>query len=185
MLALAAWSGSGRSPLDLKVEAETPREFYAWMEATLVKQPREVAEEFNEAVAWIVAHAPSKMALNDPRMMDDKFHPICRGLHRRSLREVIMEGYGVANRVMLAGVIQESDKLVMALNHDEQITRLLKEPSRFDRMVAQRSATIAEVKATVERNRRRIAEMEAGHPRHRSNDFVQFLRWRLYIFILP
>lgn len=162
ILALLALAGCARDPLGLKVQAETPEEFFAWHQQTLLRQPQAVAEEFNEALNWIVAESPSKMALDDPRMMDNKHHPICRQLDGRTLRQVIVDGYAAANRALLRAMIQESDKLVTAANHDEQLTRGMKDTWKFDRMLTQRRETLAEVRAKVERNRRRIEALSAG-----------------------
>ena len=162
ILALLALAGCARDPLALKVRAETPEEFFAWHRQTLLRQPLAVAEEFNEALTWIVAESPSKMALDDPLMMDNKHHPICRQLDGRTLRQVIVDGYGLANRAMLRAMIQESDKLVTVANYDEQLTRGMKDTWKFDRTLTQRRETLAEVRAKVERNRRRIEALAAG-----------------------
>lgn len=162
ILALLALAGCTRDPLGLKVRAETPAEFFAWHRATLLQQPMAVAEEFNEALAWIVAESPSKMALDDPRMMDNKHHPICRQLDGRTLRQVIVDGYAAANRSLLRAMIQESDSLVHVANYDEQLTRGMKDTWKFDRALTRRRETLAEVRAKVERDRRRIETLTAG-----------------------
>lgn len=162
ILALLTLAGCARDPLALKVRAETPDEFFAWHRQTLLRQPPAVAEEFNEALTWIVAESPSKMALDDPRMMDNKHHPICRQLDGRTLRQVIVDGYAAANRSLLRAMIQESDSLVHVANYDEHLTRGMKDTWKFDRALTQRRETLAEVRAKVERNRRRIEALTAG-----------------------
>lgn len=162
ILALLALAGCARDPLARKVQAQTPEEFFAWHGRTLSRQPQAVAEEFNEALTWIVAESPSKMALDDPRMMQNRHHPICRQIDGRTLRQVIIHGYGLANQAMLRAMIQESDKLVMVANYDEQLTRGMKDTWKFDRVLTQRRETLAEVRAKVERNRRRIEALTAG-----------------------
>lgn len=162
ILALLTLAGCARDPLALKVDAETPEEFFAWHRTTLLRQPPAVAEEFNEALAWIVAESPSKMALDDSRMMQDKHHPICRQLDGRTLRQVIIDGYAAANRALLRAMIQESDKLVTVANYDEQLTRGMKDTWKFDRVLTQRRESLAEVGAKVERNRRRIDALAGG-----------------------
>lgn len=162
ILALLVFAGCARDPLALKVKAETPEGFYAWHRQTLLRQPPAVAEEFNEALAWVVAESPSKMALDDPRMMDNKHHPICLQLDGRTLRQVIINGYALANQAMLRAMIQESDKLVLVATYDEQLTRGMKDTWKFDRVLTQRRESLAEVRAKVERNRRRIEALTAG-----------------------
>ncbi len=162
ILALLALAGCARDPLAPKVRAETPEEFFAWHRRTLSRQPQAVAEEFNEALTWIVAESPSKMALDDPRMMNNKHHPICRLIDGRTLRQVILQGYELANQAMLRAIIRESDQIVMVASHDEQLTRGMKDTWKFDRVLTQRRETLAEVRARVERNRRRIEALTAG-----------------------
>ncbi|HEY1111354.1 MAG TPA: hypothetical protein VGE76_22050 [Opitutaceae bacterium] len=144
------------------MRAETPAEFFAWHRQTLLRQPPAVAEEFNEALAWVVAESPSKMALDDVRMMDNKHHPICRQLDGRTLRQIIVDGYAAANRSLLRAMIRESDQLVNVANYHEQLTQGMKDTWKFDRMLTQRRETLTEVRAKVERNRRRIEALTAG-----------------------
>lgn len=184
-LVLFATGCARRSPLELRVRAETPYEFLEWQERVMTRQPASVAAEFKEAVARIVACSPTRMSLHDERMMHRRHHPICRELDGRTVREVIIAGYVATNEELLRGMILQSNNLIGALQYEAAVRAEKEDAGRVERMIDRRSAVLGTAKAQVAANRRRIAELEQGLAEKPMGFFVRFALWRVLMLILP
>lgn len=170
-------------PLELRVEAETPYAFIEWEEHHLARMPPGIALEFRDSVARIVATSPTKMSLRDTRMLHSKYHPICRQLHGKTVREVVITGYSAANEALLRGMILDSDNLLVTLKHQDQLEQSAGGAKRVERLVDRRTAMLGAAKAQVEANRQRIEELRQVQP---VNQYwsVRFWGWRVLLHIL-
>jgi hypothetical protein len=181
------WSLAGcqrANPLDLRVKAETPHAFFEWQDTAFGEGSGAVADEFRESVARIVATSPSKMSLADPGMMHSEYHPICRELNRRTVREVIIAGYSAVNQELLRGMIHDSDNLLVTLKHHDLIATDAIAARRFDQRIDRRKALLDLARAQVEANQRRIGELRGPSTPRGETSVVRFLLWRVLLVIL-
>ena len=185
VLLLSSVLGCQRThPLDVRVKAETPYEFLEWQEEYAQRQPQSVVFELKESVARIVATSPSKMSLTDSAMLHSKYHPICRQLHGRTVRDVMIAGYSAVNQELLRGMVLDSDNLLVTLKHQESIEASPNGTRRLERLVDRRSAMLGTAKAQVEANTRRIAELRKTPSPDEGGNSVRLWVWRVLLHIL-
>ena len=185
LLAFGAVSGCQRvEALDRRVEAETPAEFHAWQEAALARLPEETADEFREAVAWIAAFSPSKMALNDRGMWHSRFHPVCRELDGKTVRQVLVAGYEAVNAELLRASIFDADLLIALLKLPDAVEGTPTERLRLQRQAERRNDALATARVRIAWNRGRIAELKAGAPGPAPGFFVRFAVWRAWVLLV-
>lgn len=185
LLVLLLGAGCHRpEPLETRVSAETPQEFFAWQERTRPRLPAEVAAEFEAAIDRLVRFSPSKMKLNDAGMLRSRFHPICRAIDGRSLREVMLLGYEAENTELLRGIILNSESLAAIVQLPQAVEGTREQQRAIEGMVSRRTATLEAARARVEANRQRSAELKGMVPAQPPNFFLRFALWRLMTLVL-
>jgi hypothetical protein len=166
-------------PIETRVNAETPQEFFAWQERNRPRLPESVAEEFDAAIDRLVKFSPAKMKLDDPGMRRSRFHPICRAIDGRSLREVMLLGYEAENTELLRTIILNSESLTAIVQLPQAVEGTRQQQRAIESMVSRRSANLEAARAQVESNRKRSAELRQMTPAERPDIFMRFALWRL------
>ncbi len=170
-------------PIETRVSAATPQEFFAWQERMRPRWPAEVATEFEAAIDRLVRFSPAKMKLDDAGMQHSRFHPICRAIDGRSLREVMLLGYEAENTVLLREIILNSESLAAIVQLPQAVDGTRAQQRAIEGMVNRRSANLEVARAQVEGNRRRSEELKQMTPAERPNFFLRFALWRLMTLI--
>lgn len=152
LLTLAALALAGcvpADPLDWKISAKTPAQFNEWRDEDLPRLPAEVQKEFIHTFNFFAAQTPGVTS----KRMDATDNPLCRRLHGRTIRNVIIEGYSLETTALLSKISTTSDNLLRNLQRS-QTAAAAPAQDRFDRVQLSQTDAIAVME-------KRLAEIKA------------------------
>jgi predicted small lipoprotein YifL len=104
--ALTAGCGP-RDPLDLKVSARNADDYNRWMEANRDRLPPGITEEYTKAFSLIRQAAPRGDSRSPDAGIRDGSYYVCQKIHNRSVRQVIIDGYVLANKNLQVEISNE------------------------------------------------------------------------------
>jgi hypothetical protein len=156
-LVLACVACRPADPLDWKISAKTPAKFEEWQSTDLRRLPEREQQEFNRAFNFYASTSPRGLA---PKDMDETNNPLCRRLHGRTIRHVILEGYDLERRTLAARISTESDNII----RNAEQTAKIDDPAtlqRFEKVRNLQLESIEKYKARLAEIAQRVKELSA------------------------
>lgn len=121
LVALGGCARPPADPLQLKVEAQHPQQLTRWNRRHLPRLPEELRQEYLTALQRI-DRATGHPRRPGERPTKDPFDPLCRRVHERTVRDVILDGYAARLETLEHKLARESRNLVANIGRFEEAT---------------------------------------------------------------
>ena len=155
-LLLAGTACRPADPLDWKVSAKNPQEYNAWAEKNLPQLEPKLRGEYARAFTAIATTSPNRGAA---RHMREENHAVCRRIHRRTIRAVILEGYGIEKQKILERMAAQTDLLLKNANRSGAPTHSTKTEAKFERVMDAQSTSVEALNRRLTELNTRIAAL--------------------------
>lgn len=155
--ALALSSCAPGDPLDRVVKAKTLNEYLWWEREELPKLDEPLRVEFVVAVNNIRATTPWFKTATTIDELNDSRNPLCRRLHGKTVREVLIAGYEARREHLHSSIVTTMNNL----------QRLYERPDdgrsarRLEAVIKMHQEELKEQNAAIERAEARIAALRA------------------------
>lgn len=154
-LLLLASGCAPKNPLDRKVRAGTPEQFFSWWDRTQKKLPENEREEVHEILLFLKQSTPRLR----PMQEKDPNDPLCKRIDGLTLREVLVLGYQDKNHQVRMRLMRETGNLAplvaMATDATDDLAR-----ERIEATIRQTKLAAERSEEKIAHNSRRIAELE-------------------------
>jgi hypothetical protein len=150
-------SGCGRSadPLEWKIEGHDINDLRKSTDRIVASLPAELSHEF----VFCFSNIKADMIANRPGTVKEQEDSLCRRMRDKSVREILIEGFELANRTSEAQLAYQSDLLVRLLKRDDRVTDTRGRP--LSQRVEETKALIESLKQKHAKSERRLAELRA------------------------
>ncbi len=156
LLAVALLGGCrATDPLDVKVSAKNSNDYDEWVEKRYSRLPEGIAQEYAKAFTAIRLRAPRAGTHVADLGARDGTTYIFGKINGRTVREVIAEGYALANTSLQYNIANELDNVKRATERAEQADE--KEAKMLQERVEARLALIEKMRIQIATNKEMIA----------------------------
>jgi CRISPR/Cas system-associated protein endoribonuclease Cas2 len=151
LFAVAVAGCQPRDPLDMKISAQSPDDFNRWTDTHDSRLPPEAAQEFHRAFA----------RLQQGTLAGDSqgaAAALCRKLDGRTVRQVIADGYFMANTSIRRSILNELDNVQRNLARAQRPEASAQEVETLQELVKRQEAGIEKLRSQLTTNEWRLAQ---------------------------
>jgi hypothetical protein len=142
-------------PLDWKIGGRHLADLQESLERVVASLPDDLRTEF----IFCFNNIKADLLANRAGTRREQENRVCRRLRGRTVREILIEGNSLAYRTIATRILQESDSLMLVIEHSPRETEAQREMAA--RRIEQRQARLEYLKQAIGKSDRRLAELRA------------------------
>jgi hypothetical protein len=158
LVALGAGCGP-KDPLDMKVSARNPDDYAAWLDSKQSRFTEEMVKDFAFAISVIKESTPRGDSRSPNPMVRDGSAEICRKIDGRTVRQVILDGYYIANLTMQRTMSNELENLQRNIKRSQEPGLGEKELRRFESTIKYQQEMVERTKTQLEINQKKVERL--------------------------
>jgi hypothetical protein len=152
---LLAGCARNADPLDWKIEGRHLNDLQESLDRIISSLPGDLRKEF----IFCFNNIKADLLANRAGTREEQENRVCRRLRGKTVREILIEGNGLAYRAIAARILQESDSLRHVIEHSAQETEAQR--SLAARRIEHRQARLEYLAKAIGKSDRRLAELWA------------------------